>query len=325
VQSTHDEIALDAAGAAFKESCLIGDAVSALDRLRAKAGAAAPSPAGAAASSSPESPAATTAEARLGALLKRFASNDDAAFDDAKPLDAAPLDAPSPDRTAPDAPSPDAAVDATLDATLDAPDGTAPDVTAPDAVADAPDAGLRCPVTFRYRPPTGRAVSRVEVTGEWNAFANPGVAMRADGRGGYAVDVALAPGLHAYKLLVDGAWELDPDGARRKYLDGVENSAVLVRDCRNPTLTLVTGNVTRPAMGDGRYRAEVTLARGLDGTDIDAPTVRATLRRDATTRALAGVTYDVATGRVGFEATGLGDGKYTVTVEGRVAEVGVGA
>ena len=74
---------LDAAGAAFKESCLVGDAVSALDRLRAKAGAAAPSPAGAAASSSPESPAATTAEARLGALLKRFASNDDAAFDDA--------------------------------------------------------------------------------------------------------------------------------------------------------------------------------------------------------------------------------------------------
>ncbi len=246
---------------------------------------------------------------------RTFEPSPDASLDDVKQPDVArdaPRDAPSPDTSSLDAPSPDAPFDAP---DVTAPDVTAPDVTAPDVVADAPDAGLRCPVTFRYQPPAGRAVSRVEVTGEWNAFANPGVAMRADGRGGYSVDVALAPGLHAYKLLIDGAWELDPDGARRKYLDGVENSAALVRDCRNPSLTLVTGNVTRPAMGDGRYRAAVTLSRGLDGTDIDAPTVRATLRRDATTRALTGLTYDVATGRVGFEATGLADGKYTVTVE----------
>ncbi len=261
----------------------------------------------------------------------------DAPTSETPPADAA--DVPSLDAVdVPDAPSLDVVRDTTTDVTTDlsadAPSMDASDVTVDTPVVDTPavdapvidaPAELRCPTTFRYTPPAGRTVSRVEVTGEWSMWSNPGAAMRADGRGGYTVDLSLAPGLHAYKLLIDGNWELDPDAARRKYVGGLENSGVLVRDCRPPTLTLVTNAVTRASMGNGAYRAEVSIRPGVDAVAVDPATVRATLRHDASSRALTGVTFDAATGRATLEATGLADGKYTVTVTasdrtGRAAE-----
>ncbi len=242
------------------------------------------------------------------AALGCTSSSDTTPPDDAK----SPDDVAAPDVSSPDAPLPDVAPPdvAPFDASADLPPLDATADVAPDATA-----ALRCPTTFRYVPPAGRTPSRVEVTGEWNAWANPGVAMRADGRGGFAVDVPLAPGLHGYKLIVDGDWQLDPEGARRKYVGGVENSAVLVRDCRAPSLALASGTASRPSAGTGSYRAEVAVTPGVEGAAVDPTSVRATMRHDESTRPLAGVTFDAETGRARFEATGLADGKYTVTVE----------
>ena len=62
--------------------------------------------------------------------------------------------------------------------------------------------------TFRFVPAKGQSPHAVQVSGEWNNWASPGVALAADGSGGFQVEVALSPGLIAYKLIVDGTWQL---------------------------------------------------------------------------------------------------------------------
>lgn len=169
----------------------------------------------------------------------------------------------------PDAPSLDVVRDTTTDVTTDlsadAPSMDASDVTVDTPVVDTPavdapvidaPAELRCPTTFRYTPPAGRTVSRVEVTGEWSMWSNPGAAMRADEHGGYTVDLSLAPGLHAYKLLIDGNWELDPDAARRKYVGGLEKLGRA--RARLPTADAHARHERRDARLDGQRR----LSRG---------------------------------------------------------------
>lgn len=210
-----------------------------------------------------------------------------------------------------DSPSPDVPVTSDV-VTADAP--VPVDVT----VADA--GGLRCPTVFRVPAFTGRAVSRVEVTGEWSGWSNPGAALQRGSDGAWTGTVSVPPGFYGYKLLVDGSWELDPGARRRKYVGGVENSGVLVADCALPTLALATGAATRRAPDAGEYAATVTFARGAGGVELDPASVRVTLRHDGAERALSGVTSDPAMGRISLQANGLSDGKYTARVDARDRE-----
>ncbi|MEZ4390656.1 MAG: alpha-amylase family glycosyl hydrolase [Polyangiales bacterium] len=194
------------------------------------------------------------------------------------------------------------------------------DASSPEDVTRSDAGDLRCPTAFRVPAFTGRAVSRVEVTGEWSGWSNPGAALQRGSDGAWTGTVSIPPGLHGYKLLVDGGWELDPAARRRKYVGGVENSGVLVADCALPTLTLVTGAATRGAPGAGEYAATVAFAPGAGGGALDPASVRVTLRRGAAERALSEVTPDPATGRISLQANGLDDGKYTARVEARDRE-----
>src|SRR5262245_26348995 len=66
-----------------------------------------------------------------------------------------------------------------------------------------------CDVDFHFQPAMGQTVSVVEVRGEWNGF-QPGLQLMPDGAGGFTGKQSLMPGLVAYKLVIDGNWELDP-------------------------------------------------------------------------------------------------------------------
>jgi glycosidase len=211
---------------------------------------------------------------------------------------------------------PDGGSDAAADRAMN--DGSAMDVAMGDggSMMDA-SANVRCPVAFAYRVPAGANVTRVEVTGEWNGWANPGVALTQDGSGVFRGDVAIPPGFHGYKLLINGEWQLDPDAARRKYVGGVENSGVRVVDCRWPSFSLVTHSVDRAAMGQGRFRATVQWTTGVEGVPLDPSSIRVTLRRDGMSTPVAGPMVDAAMRRVSIDVSALADGKYTVLVDGR--------
>ena len=184
--------------------------------------------------------------------------------------------------------------------------------------ASAVDASVStspCVTTFRFVPPAGTTAHAVSVTGEWNAFANPGVAMTGpDASGAFTAQVQLSPGLTAYKFLVDGTWELDPNEHWQKYVGGVANSAVQVASCHAPTLSLVTNAVARPSAGQGHYTASVQFHPGEGAPPVDPSSVTVTLRKDGQTSPVGGVTVDAGHETIGVDVPGLADGKYTVFV-----------
>ena len=93
-------------------------------------------------------------------------------------------------------------------------------------------------VTFQYESAVARSVLVAGNFTEWARAPLPLV--RAEGTDRWSVRTAPLPcGVHAYKLIVDGTWQLDPGQGRRKYVGGVENSAIKVRDCALPALVAI--------------------------------------------------------------------------------------
>ena len=198
------------------------------------------------------------------------------------------------------------------------PDGSTPDGGSLDAVADVPlvnvDAGA-CATTFRFVPPNGTAPKTVGLAGEWNSFANPGTPMTGpDKDGAFTASVPLAPGLVAYKVLVDGNYQLDEGARFRKYVNGIENSAIDVTDCYLPTLALVKQSLTRQTTGT--YAVTVAFRPGWAQTGVDAATVKATLRKDGKDTAVT-PKVDATKNEIAVDASSLADGKYTLLVEAK--------
>ncbi|HSQ66682.1 MAG TPA: alpha-amylase family glycosyl hydrolase, partial [Polyangiaceae bacterium] len=201
------------------------------------------------------------------------------------------------------------------------PDGG--DAGALDSPADVPepplvnaDAGA-CTTTFTFTPPSGSTASSVSVTGEWDSFAQPGTTMTGpDEHGAFTAKVPLAPGWYAYKLIVDGQWQLDPLSTMRKYVGTVENSAVTVTDCYLPSMRLGAQTNARPASGQGHYTAHVDFVPGWAGTQLDTKTVVATLRKDGADKPVAATANELAES-IDVDLPSLADGKYTLFVDAR--------
>jgi neopullulanase len=180
----------------------------------------------------------------------------------------------------------------------------------PDAAPIGP-----CLTTFQYRPPAGTLATSVAVAGEWQNFQAPGVALVGpDSSGAFKTQIELAPGLVGYKLIVNGKYELDGDAPLRKYLGGVENSAVRVRDCRVPVFTLASKQAARLTTGQGSFAADVAY----DGKagPLDAASLRVTLKHDEQPVGPVAFTRD-GNGLIRFRSDKLADGKYTLVVEGK--------
>ncbi len=182
---------------------------------------------------------------------------------------------------------------------------------------------VSCSTTFTYLPPAGTTPSTIAVTGEWNGFATPGVAMTGPASDGtYSASVAIPaatpaagdlgePGLVGYKLLVDGKFILDPIGRYRKYIGGVENSAVRVADCHSPALAEISQTSTRAAAGQGHFSAQIKFEDATERAGIDPASVKATLRKDTVSTPLAATTNGA---EIDVNAASLSDGKYSLFV-----------
>ena len=80
----------------------------------------------------------------------------------------------------------------------------------PPVAPAAPAAAGSVTHTFRYVPAAGAPTVPVSVAGDfngWSATPNP-MARGADGS--YSVTVPVPPGVHQYKIVVDGKWIADP-------------------------------------------------------------------------------------------------------------------
>ncbi len=178
-----------------------------------------------------------------------------------------------------------------------------------------------CPTAFSFDPPPGGTNPRI--AGEWQGFdlATATTLAGPDGDGHYTAAIDLPPGLHAYKVVYDQGgqpqWILDPAQGRRKYLDGTENSAVLVPDCRDPSL-LVDTSAAAPA---GTYKATLQYVDGLAGAGPDPAGFTAVLRDSDGATDLGPDQFAVAAdGSVTIDLAGLAAGKYRVTVTAASAD-----
>jgi neopullulanase len=151
-----------------------------------------------------------------------------------------------------------------------------------------------CAVTFAYQG-TGASVA---VAGEFNGW-QPAIMT------GTSLTMQLAPGLHAYKLVVDGAWQLDPDQPLRKWVGSSENSAVRVADCNLPSLRVIDKSV-----GSGRFTAKIALEPGASGAALDVNSVRIEARHKSAT-----VPFTIRGDEISIDAPNLPDGKYTLVLQ----------
>ena len=79
---------------------------------------------------------------------------------------------------------------------------------------------------FRLRKPDAQSVV---LMGEFNGWKGQAMSKGSDGT--WTAKVLLPTGTHAYKFLVNGTdWTFDPENPKRKTADGVENSAMEVKD-----------------------------------------------------------------------------------------------
>jgi len=178
-----------------------------------------------------------------------------------------------------------------------------------------------CATTFTFRP--SGTVANVRVAGEWQGF-DPKTApvMKRDSSGVYKATVALPMGLQAYKFVYDAggtaAWVLDPSQGRRKYVSGIENSAVKVADCRLPTFAVSKSQSARSSAGSGTYSAKLLFRDGVERSGSDAAGYVATLEQDGIKTPLTAPQLKVApNGDVTLSLSRLSDGKYRVVIRGK--------
>jgi glycosidase len=175
----------------------------------------------------------------------------------------------------------------------------------------------KCPVTFSVELPAGAQNPRV--AGEWNNFDLATATALTPGAGGKAEGtVALAPGLHGDTVIYaqggQTQWVFDPGQGRRKYLGGIENSAMKVRDCALPALAATSSGVKRPAAGQGSFTAKLAFTAGSGGDAANPGSFELTLRSGGKSAPLDKAAYQVdAKGDVTVTLGGLADGKYRVT------------
>jgi glycosidase len=172
-----------------------------------------------------------------------------------------------------------------------------------------------CPTTFHFTPPFSLSAPRV--AGEWHGFdlASATELTGSSASGEHTATVALPPGLHAYKIVYDADgdthWIFDPGEGRRKYVGGVENSAVLVADCSLARLEVNDSE----ASASGTFSAALGYVAPVDGSAADVDGYEATLRHEGSSRALTSAELAVsAGGDVTLLLSGLEQGKYTATV-----------
>lgn len=175
------------------------------------------------------------------------------------------------------------------------------------------DAVQSCSTTFRYAGTAGA----VAVAGDFNGFsASATPLLDPDGDGVREAVVTLGAGDHAYKLVVDGVFQLDATNPLTMYVSGVENSRARASDCALPRLDLFDVAVSESAQ---TFSARVVFVAGSSGTP-SAVAPQITLDGAAATGA-----WDAATRVLSLDesAVPLGKHQWKIVAEdsgGRIAE-----
>jgi glycosidase len=162
-----------------------------------------------------------------------------------------------------------------------------------------------------HRPAS--AAAHVELVGDWNGWARPGLTMGATTYDGWlATSVPVAPGEHQYAIVEDGTWLVDPSVPTTGFHGDQEVTWLDVPDCAVPGLAV--GDAHGSADGTGGITATFTASRARDPID---PTSLALTERDGTAVRAASVDAKGATGAITVALTGLAPGKHVLRLDAK--------
>jgi len=176
---------------------------------------------------------------------------------------------------------------------------------ATDAGDDAPSTvpTRSCKTVFELTP---GASGSVEVGGEWDGFKKSPMADAGSGK--YRAELDLPAGDYGYKFVVGGSdWRLDPSHGRRKYVGGVENSRVIVPDCKVPLL-----RVEKHSSSGGAIALTVQYLDGSEAKGLELASVKVVAPGLTFTP-----TVDGTSGRITVALSGAAKGKYTFTIDAK--------
>ncbi len=174
-----------------------------------------------------------------------------------------------------------------------------------------------CDTVVTYVPPAGESAGSLFLRGEFNGWslATP-MTQAADGS--WRATLQLEAGDYAYKLFDQSGerWFEDPANPFFKWVGGVRNSRLRVRDCATPRLVLQG----HPEVTGGRVRFAVRYLDGAERAGVDPARAHVTRNDEAVTAA-----FDPATGLFVIDDQGLPRGKYAYRIRaadraGRAAE-----
>jgi glycosidase len=176
-----------------------------------------------------------------------------------------------------------------------------------------------CSVVVWHNPQSASA--HVELVGDWNDWARPGLPMSTTSYPGWlATSVTLTPGEHLYSIIEDGNWLIDPTVPTTGYYDGTEVTWIDVADCSTPGLQI--DDAAGSATGAATVQATFLSASTHDPIEPSSIVVTA---HDGTTVTPASVAADASTGVITLTFAGLPPGKHSLTVaakdvKGRAAD-----
>jgi glycosidase len=178
-----------------------------------------------------------------------------------------------------------------------------------------------CKTVISYE--AGGPVQSLYVAGSFNGWAeNSDRLTDPDGDNVYEVELSLGEGDYPYKLVKDGEWILDPSNPYRIWVDGMENSRLIVGNCRYPKLELVSHEIDYdPGADRGRILTRIQYVDGSEQSGLDADSV--TLWVNGEPR--ANIEVDPDTWALTVDLRDLEPNKYTLTVtaadnDGRATE-----
>lgn len=178
-------------------------------------------------------------------------------------------------------------------------------VILPPGTEDSPQRS--CDVTVEITFGVGTDAS---IAGRFNDWV-PQAMTDAAGDGRFAVSLGqLEPGTWPYKFVYDVSkgtpvWESPPADVYTTFDGGVENRALVVGDCHQPSLRAISGS----ADASGGLVASFQFVRAAGGSALDPASITATVGGAPVTPEV-----DPATGVITVRASGLAVGKHSVSV-----------
>jgi glycosidase len=163
----------------------------------------------------------------------------------------------------------------------------------------------QCGLVIWHKPAS--PASRVEIVGDWNHWARPGITPDSHPDGWRVTGVDASVGEHAYAIIEDGVWLTNRNEPMTGQYQDHEVSVGTAEDCTTPAVRV--DSVETNGAGDANVR--VTFLSAKNGAKVDPASVVARSRDGAVISTPA---IDPATGRVGFALRGLQRGKYTYTI-----------